>query len=96
MHWPTAVRLKNTMVASDVTPLLCTPRIMTAGWMVRNGTTYNRIAAFCRTAAGVDLSCAMLDSGTVARLDRHWNGHRCQYGVRPVREKDRGRRSIPA
>src|SRR5207245_2244589 len=31
-----------------------------------NGTTYNRIAAFCRTAAGVDVSCAMLNGGTVA------------------------------
>lgn len=42
-----------------------------------NGTTYNRVAAFCRTAAGVDVSCAMLDGGTVARWDRHWNGHSC-------------------
>ena len=42
-----------------------------------NGTTYNRIAAFCRTAAGVDVSCAMLNGGTVARWDRHWHGHRC-------------------
>ena len=42
-----------------------------------NGTTYNRIAAFCRTADGVDVSCAMLNSGTVARWDRHWNGHSC-------------------
>ena len=42
-----------------------------------NGKTYNRIAAFCRTTGGIDLSCAMLDSGTVARWDRHWAGHRC-------------------
>lgn len=42
-----------------------------------NGRSYNRIAAFCRTFRGVDLSCAMLDSGTVARWDRHWKGHRC-------------------
>lgn len=42
-----------------------------------NGRTYNRIAAFCRTSGGVDLSCAMLHSGTVARWDRHWRGHRC-------------------
>jgi len=42
-----------------------------------NGTTYNRIAAFCRTAAGIDLSCAMLESGTAARWDRYWQGHRC-------------------
>lgn len=42
-----------------------------------NGTTFNRIAAFCRNSAGVDLSCAMIHSGTLARWDRHWRGHRC-------------------
>lgn len=42
-----------------------------------NGTTYGRVAAFCSNSTGVDLSCAMLDSGTVARWDRHWHGHRC-------------------
>jgi endonuclease YncB( thermonuclease family) len=42
-----------------------------------NGTTYDRIAAFCRTADGVDVSCAMMASGTVARSDRYWRGHRC-------------------
>lgn len=42
-----------------------------------NGETYGRIAAFCSTAGGVDLSCAMLASGTVERWDRHWRGHRC-------------------
>lgn len=42
-----------------------------------NGTTGNRIAAFCRTSAGVDLSCSMMSSGTVAKWNRHWRGHRC-------------------
>jgi endonuclease YncB( thermonuclease family) len=42
-----------------------------------NGRTYNRVAAFCRRADGVDVSCAMLASGTVARWDRYWRGHRC-------------------
>lgn len=42
-----------------------------------NGTTYNRIAAFCRTSNGTDISCAMLASGTVAKWDRYWRNHRC-------------------
>lgn len=42
-----------------------------------NGSTHGRIAAFCRRSDGLDLSCAMLETGTVARWDRHWRGHRC-------------------
>jgi endonuclease YncB( thermonuclease family) len=42
-----------------------------------NGTTYNRVAAFCRRPDGVDVSCAMMASGTVARWPRYWKGHRC-------------------
>lgn len=42
-----------------------------------NGSTYGRVAAFCRNGAGVDLSCAMVSSGTAERWDRYWNGHRC-------------------
>ena len=41
------------------------------------GTTYGRVAAFCRNSSGVDLSCAMVESGTVAKWDRYWGGHRC-------------------
>jgi endonuclease YncB( thermonuclease family) len=41
------------------------------------GTTYNRIAAFCQREDGVDLSCAMVSSGTVLRWDRHWGSHMC-------------------
>lgn len=41
------------------------------------GTTYGRVAAFCHNSAGVDLSCGMLASGTVAKWDRHWGDHRC-------------------
>jgi endonuclease YncB( thermonuclease family) len=36
-----------------------------------------RTAAWCITAAGIDLSCAMVASGTAARWDRYWRGHRC-------------------
>lgn len=39
--------------------------------------TYGRIAAFCVNAAGVDVSCAMLKSGTVALWPRYWGDHRC-------------------
>lgn len=42
-----------------------------------NGSTYGRVAAFCRRPDGVDVSCAMLDSGTVARWDRYWQDHAC-------------------
>ncbi len=41
------------------------------------GTTYGRVAAFCRNSAGIDLSCGMLASGTVAKWNRHWGSHRC-------------------
>ena len=41
------------------------------------GTSWNRVAAFCRRADGVDLSCAMLDSGTVAKWPRYWGRHAC-------------------
>ncbi|WP_129793919.1 thermonuclease family protein [Sphingosinicella sp. CPCC 101087] len=37
----------------------------------------SRTAAWCATAEGVDLSCAMVDSGMAARWDRYWRGHRC-------------------
>lgn len=42
------------------------------------GATYNRRAGFCRRSDGLDLSCAMLASGTVAKWGRYWKGHRCQ------------------
>jgi endonuclease YncB( thermonuclease family) len=48
-------------------PLTCVP----------NGKTYNRVAAFCTTAAGVDVSCAMLASGAAAKWDKFWQGRRC-------------------
>lgn len=42
------------------------------------GRTYGRRAAFCRRVSdGLDVSCAMVASGTVERWDRHWQGHRC-------------------
>jgi endonuclease YncB( thermonuclease family) len=40
------------------------------------GTTYDRRAAFCRVGR-VDLSCAMVASGTVAKWPKHWGSHRC-------------------
>lgn len=36
-----------------------------------------RTAAWCVTADGIDLSCAMVRSGHAARWDRYWRGHRC-------------------
>jgi endonuclease YncB( thermonuclease family) len=42
------------------------------------GSTFGRVAAFCITSAGVDLSCAMVASGTAARWERYWSGHRCR------------------
>ena len=39
--------------------------------------TYDRIAAFCRSPDGVDISCAMVESGTAAIWPRHWGDHRC-------------------
>lgn len=53
---------------------LATSQVLTC----RNvGSTYGRIAAFCRRADGIDLSCAMVESGTALRWDRHWGSHRC-------------------
>lgn len=42
-----------------------------------NGTSYNRVAAFCRRPDGTDLSCAMLAGHFVAIWPRYWGGHRC-------------------
>lgn len=36
-----------------------------------------RTAAWCTTAGGVDLSCAMVRTGTVLKWPRYWQGHRC-------------------
>lgn len=36
-----------------------------------------RTAAWCVTAGGLDLSCAMVASGTVLKWDRYWKDHRC-------------------
>ena len=47
--------------------LRCTP----------DGETYGRVAAFCSTQRGLDLSCAMVESGTAARWDRYWGAHAC-------------------
>ena len=45
------------------------------------GSTYGRIAAFCRRPDGLDLSCAMVASGTAARWDRYWGNHRCLRNI---------------
>lgn len=37
----------------------------------------SRTAAWCVTASGLDLNCAMVRSGSVARWERYWRGHRC-------------------
>lgn len=38
----------------------------------------DRTGAWCVTAAGVDLSCAMIVSGTALRWDRYWDRHLCR------------------
>lgn len=38
----------------------------------------SRTAAWCVTAGGVDLSCAMVVSGFALRWERYWRGHRCR------------------
>lgn len=42
------------------------------------GSTYGRVAAFCERSDGVDLSCAMVESGTALKWDRYWDGHDCR------------------
>lgn len=37
----------------------------------------SRTAAWCASPTAGDLSCAMVASGTVAKWDRYWRGHRC-------------------
>jgi endonuclease YncB( thermonuclease family) len=41
------------------------------------GFSYGRVTAFCRTARGTDLSCALVASGHAAIWQRHWGNHRC-------------------
>ncbi len=41
------------------------------------GGTYDRIAAWCATPKGADISCAMVASGTALIWRNHWRGHRC-------------------
>ena len=41
------------------------------------GETYGRVAGFCATAEGTDLSCAMVESGTVLKWRKYWGLHRC-------------------
>lgn len=46
---------------------------------VQNGRSGQRRAAFCRRVRdGLDVSCAMMASGTVARWQRFWGRHRCR------------------
>lgn len=37
----------------------------------------DRTAAWCIMPSGIDLSCAMVKTGTVLRWERYWKGHRC-------------------
>lgn len=37
----------------------------------------SRTAAWCQLANGLDLSCAMVRSGTTLRWARYWRQHRC-------------------
>ena len=38
----------------------------------------DRTAAWCSTAAGMDLNCAMIKSGAALRWDRYWRSHQCR------------------
>lgn len=38
----------------------------------------DRTGAWCVTASGIDLSCAMLASGYALRWERYWDRHRCR------------------
>jgi endonuclease YncB( thermonuclease family) len=42
-----------------------------------NGATYNRVAAFCTSPIGGDISCRMVASGAAARWDKFWLRRRC-------------------
>lgn len=37
----------------------------------------NRVAAWCVSPKGGDLSCAMVKGGWAAKWDRYWGSHRC-------------------
>lgn len=37
----------------------------------------SRTAAWCVTAVGLDLNCAMVRSGKALKWQRYWRGHRC-------------------
>lgn len=51
----------------------------TAMRCVSNGAAGGRrTGAWCRTAAGVDLSCALVASVTALRWQRYWRGHACK------------------
>ena len=38
----------------------------------------NRTAAWCVTAADLDINCTMMRSGTTLRWRRYWGNHRCR------------------
>lgn len=42
-----------------------------------NGTTGDRVAAFCRSAATGDVSCRMVRGGYALRWARYWSRHLC-------------------
>jgi hypothetical protein len=42
-----------------------------------NGTSYDRIAAWCVSPATGDISCDMVKSGAAAQWDHFWRDHRC-------------------
>jgi endonuclease YncB( thermonuclease family) len=37
----------------------------------------SRTAAWCRTSSGLDLNCAMVNSGKALKWARYWGAHRC-------------------
>lgn len=48
------------------------------------GRNYNRVAAFCRTSAGTEISCAMVAGGYAAPWERFGYGARCRNRWRPA------------
>jgi hypothetical protein len=54
-----------------------TPKSMNCSFARNLSAGGNRTAAWCVTSRGVDLSCAMVATGTVLSWERYWKGHRC-------------------
>lgn len=61
-------RLSTGHIRVSARPMLCRSD---------GGAGGSRTAAWCVTASGVDINCAMIASGRALRWKRYWRGHRC-------------------